>query len=470
MSGIDGANQANSFIGEGGFLPSSDHSSQLYIGQWMSDTPIYYDALEIVAEKARRFWWGQQVDLATTAFSLLLAIEGRRRRIPMTTAFLALAHLVSLSFAQNLFYLALLLTPAPLSSDELALPVAPSRWRQIRDRVLPPKPANWHPHRLLSYSVLVLNYGALFMLPYAAETASFAQTVLIIRASTFLPLVLPKVVPVSWGTVHPHPHDAYSSISKMFRFVSTVSFLLHFKATFVALVYNAPNSHYHRHSILIPWDVEERSTWERSTSSLGKVISSVGDHPVVTAVGYDVLASAMSLGIWAAVRATNVQDIIRSSIPFYKPRSRPSSAPAISQERPDTPIKSEAAPAEIKSEPEPEPPMTLRRSGRQRKARLGSVASSSGASEEPAVTGTAAATGTGTVTRKRGRPKKAKPAQEEESAYEPTPSEARKAVEGDVVPPTDLDWESAALVWGLSAVSGLASASSGVFGGECIAR
>lgn len=453
---------SNSFIGEGGFLPSTDHPSQLYIGQWLSDTPVYYDALEIVAEKARRFWWGQQVDLATTAFSLLLAIEGRRRRIPLVTAFLALAHLVNLSFAQNLFYLALLFTPAPLSSDELELPVAPSRWRRIRDAVLPPKPANWHPHPLLVYSVLVLNYGSLFMLPYAAETSSFTQNVLITRGSTFLPLILPRIVPVSWGTVHPHPHDAYKSIAKKFRFISTVSFLLHFKATFVALVYNAPNSHYHRHSVLIPWDVEERTTWERSTTSLEKVISSIGDHPVVTAVGCDVLLSALSLGVWAAVRAMSLQDIIRSSVPFYKTNAQSTSAPATKQETPKSHIKVEGAKPD--SESELEPPMTLRRSGRQRTTRLGSIASSNGANEEPAATGT--------VPRKRGRPRKAKPVEEheEESAYEPTPSEARDAVEGDVAPPADLDWESTALVWAFTAVGGLASASAGVFGGECVSR
>ena len=461
----------NSFIGEDGFLPSTNHPSQLYIGQWLSDTPVYYDALEIVAEKARRFWWGQQVDLATTAFSVFLALEGRRRNIPMVTAFLALAHLVSLSFAQNLFFLALLLTPAPLSSDKPELPVAPSRWRRVRDRVLPPKPVNWHPHPLLFYSTLVLNYGSIFMLPYAAGTLSFAQNVLITRGSTFLPLLLPKVVPVSWGTVHPHPHDAYSSISKMFRFVSAISFILHFKATFVALVYNAPNTHYHRHSILFPWDVEERSTWERSTTSFVKVISSINDHPVVNAVGYDVLASALSLGIWAAVRAANVQDIIMScipSLPSYKEHTQSPTGPATTQERPQTPIKSEPVPTiEVKSEAESEHPMTLRRSGRQRKTRLGSIASSSGASEDLAAI--AMATGTGTAGRKRGRPRKAQPVPEE-SAYEPTPSEARAAVEGDVVPPTAPDWESAALVWGLSAAAGLASASAGVYGGECVSR
>lgn len=453
-----------SLIGEGGFLPSIHHSSQLYIGQWLSDTPIYFDTFEIIAEKARRFWWGQQVDLATTAFSLLLAIEGQRRHVPTTMAFLALAHLVNLSFAQNLFYLSLLLTPSPLSSDEgprlLIAPLYNSTWRQIRDKFLSRKPVNWYPHPLLMYGALILNYGSMFILPYAAGTQSFTNSVLLTRGSTFLPLILPKIVPVKWGKVHVHPHDTYSSLTTLFRFVSTVSFLLYFKATTTALLYNVPNSHYHRHSVLIPWDVEERSTWERSTTAVGKVIGSISDHPAVTAVGYDVLISGLSLGLWAAFRATDFQDIAKSAIPFYNYLSRSGSlsTPSIKKETPNALIQAKPEPTE-ETEPEPEPSMTLRRSGRQRKPRLGSIANSSEASEEP----------TGTVTRKRGRPKKSKPV-EEESVYEPTPSESREAVEGDIVPPSELDWESTALVWGLAAVGGLASASAGVFGGECISR
>ncbi len=381
----------------------------------------------------------------------------------MAIAFLALAHLVSLSFAQNLFYLSLILTPSPLSSDEeLGLPVAPwpaSTWKQIRSKWIPPKPANWHPHPLLFYGALVLNYGSVFVLPYAAGTRTFTKNVLIVRGSTFLPLILPEIVPVSWGTIRSYPHEGYSSFTKVFRFVSAVSFLLHFKATTVALAYNIPNSHYHRHSVLVPWDVEERSTWERSTTSLGKVLGAISDHPVVTAVGYDVLLSTLSLGLWAAVRATDIQDIIKSAVPFDTSCPRPPSMPGIKEETPKPPqsisIKSEPEPAE---EAEPEAPRTLRRSGRRRKPRLASIASSS--EETP-----------GTAPRGRGRPRKSKPA-EEESAYEPTPSESREVTEGDelLLQGETPDRESAALVWGLTAVGGLASASAGVFGAECISR
>ena len=111
--------------------------------QWLSDTPIYRDALEIVAETSRRFWWGQHIDLGITTLSLMLATEGRRRKIPLLTAFLALAHSVNLSFAQNLFSLALLLTPSPLPEGDggLRLPVVPlptSTWIRLRNQFLRP--------------------------------------------------------------------------------------------------------------------------------------------------------------------------------------------------------------------------------------------------------------------------------------------------------------------------------------------
>lgn len=86
--------------------------------RWLGDTPLYQDAFEIITEKARRFWWAQQVDLSLVSWSVLLAVEGQRRGIPNLMAFLCLAHLVNLSFAQNLFFVALLLTPTPLPEEE----------------------------------------------------------------------------------------------------------------------------------------------------------------------------------------------------------------------------------------------------------------------------------------------------------------------------------------------------------------
>jgi len=104
-----------SFFGDSSSAFGSKNRTSLYLAKWLSDTPVYLDAQEIIAEMPRRLWWGSQLDLSTVSWTMLLSIEGRRRQIPFLLAYALLAQLVSLSFAQNLFYLALLMTPSPVA-------------------------------------------------------------------------------------------------------------------------------------------------------------------------------------------------------------------------------------------------------------------------------------------------------------------------------------------------------------------
>ncbi len=108
---------SSSLFGDKGALRLGEHPGRLQVARWLNDTPLYRDAAEIVAETARFAWWGQQIDLSLTTWSVYLALEGQRRKISNLWAFLALAQLVSLSYAQNLFFLAVLLTPVPLPDN-----------------------------------------------------------------------------------------------------------------------------------------------------------------------------------------------------------------------------------------------------------------------------------------------------------------------------------------------------------------
>ncbi|KAI0434103.1 hypothetical protein F5Y09DRAFT_5358 [Xylaria sp. FL1042] len=483
-----GLDMTQRLLGEdGSYLPDSENPKQLYIAQWLSDTPIYTDALEIVAETSRRFWWGQQIDLGVTAFSLILATEGRRRKIPLLTVFLALAHLVNLSFAQNLFFLALLLTPSPLplGDEDLKLPVVPlptSTWTRLRNKLINPKPVGWAPSPIFLYGAIVINFGLTFLLPYAAGTSTFSNVAFLARASTFLPILLPKVIPVHYGSIQQRPHGAYESLTKLFRFLSTIAYALHAKTSLVALLSNVPNSHHHRHSALFPWDIEERSRWERSTNAIGKVLGSISEHPAVAAVGWDVILCALSLGLWAAVRATNARDMMSCSIPFYN-----SNLSIFKWTSLDKGIIRNGTLNFLEEEQEHNHEREHSMNLRARK-RLGSVASSSGISEESQALSTPSKP-------RRGRPRKTKEAdadepshlrgsgrrpqqrnteegatKEDDDAYVPTPATARSALEGDELPPQGLDWESASLAWGLATFGGLATACAGVFGGECISR
>ncbi|KAG8165744.1 hypothetical protein KVR01_004296 [Diaporthe batatas] len=428
----------------------------IYRIRWLADTPIYQDAFEIVAEKARRFWWGQQIDLAMVPWSVLLAIEGMRRRIPNLFAFLCLAHLVSLSFAQNLFYVALLLTPTPLP----AVDKPTTRWTRVRDTISPPKPQNWSLKPGVFLLSIALSYAGIFYLPYAAATPTFNRVVAAARGLTFAPLILQSLAPVSWGLVHPHPEKADSAFTDLFRLMSFLSLALHGVTTFTGLRYNLPDSHYHRHSKLLPWDIEERSRWERARTASGKLLGSMADHPVVAAVGYDVLVSGLSLGIWAAVRSLRASHILTSAVPLYEDTNNAASGGHISEEK--------ATDKDDDDDDKASTSGSVRRSGRQHKARVPSVSSVTSRDGDDHHHRAAAP-----APRRRGRPRKVKHDPEEEpgdETYKPSAEEVRNSAEGDSLPSPEVDWEAAAVAWGLTALGGLGLGSAGVFGGECLAR
>ncbi|KAH8164660.1 hypothetical protein CIB48_g3590 [Xylaria polymorpha] len=475
---------------DGNYITDGKTLTERHIANWLSDTLVYNDVLEIVAEKTRRFWWGQQVDLGTTAFSLMLATEGRRRNIPLLTAFLALAHLVNLSFAQNLFFLALLLAPSPLHSVNTYSkfpdpPLPRSIWTRLRAGLVLPKPNGWVPDVRFFYAAITLSFGLTLILPYTAGTSDFTKVAILARASTFLPVFIPKIIPTHWGTVERRPHGAYESLTRLFKFLSAASFALHAKTSIVALLSNTPNPYYHRHSALLPWDVEERSRWERSTTALGKILGSTSDHPAVAAVGWDVFLSMLSLGLWAAVRAINARDMLSSSIPSYNPNL--SAFKWTSSEEGDLrdEILNFLEPDEAddyendhendhESDHESKNGMALRYRGKTTRPRSASIASSTSSGSEmtqmpstlrkqqcklPQRSSIPTTDGIPLVPIRRWI---------DRELYKVVALVASSTLEGDETPPQTLDWESASLAWGLAAVGGLASACAGVFGGECV--
>lgn len=314
--------------------------------------------------------------------------------------------------------------------------------------------------------VLSVNYVAQYMLSFMAGAPAFAAFTILTRVLTFLPVAIPSIVPQSWGTIHRHPHDAYGSYTSLFRKIAFFSAGLYIKATLTGLWYNLPNAHKHRHSIHIPFDTEKRSNWERTTSAGGKILGSMSDHPIVALVGWDVIISAVSLGIWAAVRAMKAEDIMVSSVPYYKTAN--TTSPAAETVDQDDNAESED-PELTGANAIPSQPRTLR--NRLTRASIPDVTSSKEADDESL------------VPRKRGRPRKVKAGSEPEpepeselepelagdDTYVPPPEVEAEIVEGDNLEAED-EWESAALAWGIAALGGLGAASAGVFGGECIAR
>ncbi|KAK3302216.1 uncharacterized protein B0T15DRAFT_487429 [Chaetomium strumarium] len=429
-----------------------------HLSRWLSDTPVYMDAMEIVAEQTRRLWWGQQLDLATVSWTALLAIEGRRRRIPHLWAYAVLPHLVSLSFAQNLFHVAMLQAPVPMPTRE-------TRLARLVHRLLPKKPKNWLPKLSLIAVPLTFYYAALLWLPIAAGKPTFPATVVLAKLFSLAALILPAVAPASWGHVYSDPRDAYPGISKLFNIISAASGLMYAKTTVSAVLYNLPGSRKHRHSIKIPFDTVKRSKWERTATAAEKILDSLTDHPVVAGAGKDALLCALSLGLWAAVRGTDVATMLRQVFPTPTLLRRAATKAASHVPK--------AEPAALEASPSHHAPgfsMRLRHRGRPKKTSVSSISSFEAANED-----------THQTPKRRGRPRKVKLKPEPEpdleldeapgdETYEPTPAAKADLVLADVLPDDDFDWESASLAWGLAVLGGLGVGSAAVYGAESVSR
>ena len=312
---------------------------------------------------------------------------------------------------------------------------------------------------------LELSYLATLWLPNTVGTPLFPTAVLLSKLLTLAPLILPAIVPASWGTVHAEPHDAYPDIAKVFNVISVASALFHAKSTVTSLLYNLPDSYQHRHSIKIPFDTERRSKWERTATAVEKVLGSMADHPVVAAAAKDVLLCAWGLGLWAAVRGTDVGNMLRAAVPGPK-RFPLSEQPSTDEAGTSDQEASSASKLASKAT------RTLRKRGWPVKTALSTISIPvDGPGDE-----------TTQAPRRRSRPKKTKAEPEPEvlepdeapddKTYEPTPGVKAEAEAGagDVLPDEDFDWEPASLAWGLTALVGLGAGSAAVFGAECISR
>jgi hypothetical protein len=144
---------------------------------------------------------------------------------------------------------------------------------------------------------------------------------LLSRALPFSFLILPYVIPKSWGIIYKHPHDTHHAYTTMFRTISTISALLHLKSWLIALFNNTPETIYYRHSLLHPFKEEHLSALNRSSTALSRVFGAILEHPATGSVGTDVLFSGLSLGVWAAIRGLDPQEMLGSSVPFL-PRTQ----------------------------------------------------------------------------------------------------------------------------------------------------
>ncbi|KAF2659949.1 hypothetical protein K491DRAFT_712240 [Lophiostoma macrostomum CBS 122681] len=89
-------------------------AEKLHWGLWLKETSLFKEAWQTAIVGNARYWWTHQIFLFACGLGLDLERRGVPRGIRHTWAFMLLGQIVAISFATNLFLLALLLSPPAL--------------------------------------------------------------------------------------------------------------------------------------------------------------------------------------------------------------------------------------------------------------------------------------------------------------------------------------------------------------------
>jgi hypothetical protein len=228
-----------------------------------------------------------------------------------------LAQTVAVSFAMNLFFVAILLRPvtsptkAPSSNSTSSRLPIPKPIQPILRRIslfFAAKSPTYQPHPLLYIIPLLACYAGVFLLPFSTSTPSFMTVLLIPHLVLFQPLFLDRAVFPFWDRL---PGSRSPRI--IYRFMAICSMLLYAKQTIVALLDNDPGAHAHKHSAVLSYlqlqNPEHHGPVERSTTAISRIVGSLSDHPAAASVGWDVILCGLSLIAWASVRGVDIVKI-----------------------------------------------------------------------------------------------------------------------------------------------------------------
>ncbi|EON62338.1 hypothetical protein W97_01559 [Coniosporium apollinis CBS 100218] len=433
---------------EGGGLTSY---ADVKLGRWWQDTKYSTGDDHLVLGNSKGLWWAQQLVPSMIAWSIFVGVEGRRRGMPkhVLCTFVALAQTISLSAAQSLFWITLLLTPVHL---------APSK--------LPTRAPQWTPNPMAYLLPTVMSLACNALMPLAVDYLIFTQPLRIAYFGMLILMTLiPRIAPAVLGSTHSSVHSAHRSSATIFKTLGIISFLLHARQTATALLDNSPPPTYREYSYI--WNSHpetQHSTLYLARVAFSRVLGALSDNPAISAVAWDVLLSALSLCLWAVVRGLDVGDMLSATVPFKTAQKEEKHVSFEGEKpKPNGPVETVASPT------------SKRGRGRPRKdaATLAAPTASTSSARElrrsirhprptPSSSVTSALHGI-------------EDSEDDDSGPYVPPADVAAEVEGleheDVGADTVVEEaEAAALGWGLFALGGLGVLSAGVCGGEVCGR
>lgn len=235
------------------------------MAHWLANTSLFK---EIWAHGAnvRNWWWLENLCLfAAGAWTIFLATEGRRRKVPHLWAYMVISQLFAVSTALSLFYLA--------STYRIPPKPIPSKKKDNINAVLPPSEADLEAPVQVSVPVIL----AMFIISIwpSSDSGNFMTFVTALHLLLLIP-VLPSPL---WTT---QPHFLNLPVLSVYFAVTALSLVMRLQATLAVA------------SSLIP---------ETGFVEFGKAVAmSLQSHPAVALFGWDSLWTTVTFLVWNIFR------------------------------------------------------------------------------------------------------------------------------------------------------------------------
>ncbi|KAL8810242.1 MAG: hypothetical protein Q9223_002558 [Gallowayella weberi] len=250
------------------FTRSTLHFTQ-QIWQWLTESTLFQNFAETICNDSATFWWTQQALLVTMVSALFISIEGKqsglkhlplpsansdsigtRRQVPHLWAYLAIGQILPISFAQNLFFAAILVFP--ISDDGSATQV---------------------PSPLTQCLPVAAYYLLLSKAPSSIGKPSFISVIVLLRLLLLSPFILrsPTFQASGFTTMSlQNAQSGYSTSYVLALFCSGVLFV-------------------------------QQTIWALRENKFSEILAAVNTDSAVSALGYDFIIYVVSCLAWLSL-------------------------------------------------------------------------------------------------------------------------------------------------------------------------
>ncbi|KAK0667827.1 hypothetical protein QBC41DRAFT_132694 [Cercophora samala] len=228
--------------------PNATADGELHLGEWLRDTSLFKQAWFFALETPARAWWTLQIFGFCAIWSVMLSVQAKKRSIPQIWAFMLLGQIVAISFASNLFFLAVLV-------------------HDVKDDKKTAETQRKTPSRTSDVLTLLVNLAVTLFLFGNVDSPYFLTLLLAPHVLAFVPML----------------RDGLSSNSIGSSQLREPSKVLQFGILAAVLAAGTSQA------------IASGESWQ-------SILDTLYEHPAVSSVGWDVICCWVSYTAWFLVR------------------------------------------------------------------------------------------------------------------------------------------------------------------------